>query len=371
VRFLRYFPLFILVAAIALPTVTADPAIQRKKYLTVAAVGDIMMGSTFPKEKLPPHDGRHVFLNLREKLKGADIVFGNLEGPLLDGGATTKCSGQETSGTCYAFRMPTRYANRLAQAGFNVVSTANNHILDFGRAGEQSTLKTLQGALIQPAGGTSIARFRVGGKKVAVVGFSLSRSDPPFPSVLDIPAARGVVKELKTESNIVIVSFHAGPEGIQALHVPEGSESYTGESRGETRRFAHEMADAGADLLVGHGPHVPRGFEVYKGKLIAYSLGNFMTYAGIDTNGVRGSSLVLHAALDLGTGNLVWGRVVSVRLRNRGIPFEDGEHGALRLIKALSLNDFGPKNLLFDDSGAFYPPSLLQNTRTYFWPPGY
>lgn len=138
-RFSRYFvPLFILVAAIALLTVTADPAIQRKKYLTVAAVGDIMMGNTFPKEKLPPQDGEHVFSHVREKLKGADIVFGNLEGPLLDGGTTAKCSGQETSGTCYAFRMPTRYVNRLAQAGFNVVSTANNHILDFGRAGNKA-----------------------------------------------------------------------------------------------------------------------------------------------------------------------------------------------------------------------------------------
>jgi Bacterial capsule synthesis protein PGA_cap len=363
--------LLLLIAAIALLTVTADPGIQQKRYLSVAAVGDVMMGTTFPAGKLPPYDGRHLFRNVKERLKGADIIFANLEGPLLDEGTSVKCVGQETSGTCYTFRMPTRYVGRLAEAGFNVVSTANNHIFDFGVEGERSTLTTLQSALIQPAGGKRIARFRVVGKSVAVAGFSFSPSDTSSPSVLDIPGARRVVKELKEENDIVIVSFHAGPEGIDALHVAEGSEFFAGERRGETRRFAHEMVDAGADFLIGHGPHVLRGFEVYKSKLIAYSLGNFMTYAGINTQGLRGTSLILHAALDLETGNFVWGRVVSLKLRNRGIPFEDGEHRALRLVKGLSLDDFGPKNLQFDDSGAFYLPSLFQNTRAYFSPSGY
>ena len=363
--------LLFFIAAIILLAVTADPAVQQKRYLFVAAVGDIMMGTTVPSEKLPPHDGGHLFRNVKERLKGADIVFGNLEGPLLDEGASIKCVGREASETCYTFRMPTRYVGRLAEAGFNVVSTANNHILDFGVEGERSTMTTLQGASIQPAGGKRIARFCVAGKRVAVAGFSFSRSDSPHPSVLDIPGARRVVKELKAENDIVIVSFHAGPEGIDALHVAAGSEFFAGEQRGETRRFAHEMVEAGADFLIGHGPHVLRGFEVYKNKLIAYSLGNFMTYAGINTQGVRGTSLILHAALDLETGDFVWGRAVSLKLRNRGIPFVDGEHRALGLVKGLSLDDFGPKNLQFDDSGAFYPPSLFQNTRAYFSPSGY
>lgn len=206
---------------------------------------------------------------------------------------------------------------------------------------------------------------------MAVAGFSFSRLEPPFPSVLDISGARHVVNELKRDHDIVIVSFHAGPEGVNALHVPEGSESFAGESRGETRRFAHEMVDAGADLLIGHGPHVLRGFEVYKNKLITYSLGNFVTYAGISTQGVLGISLILHAALNIETGDLVWGNIVSLRLRNRGVPFEDGEHRALRLVRRLSVDDFGPKNLLFEDAGVFYPPPLFQDTRAYFSPSGY
>lgn len=361
----------ILMVAIVLLAKPTDPGVQQKKYLLVAAVGDIMMGTTFPAQKLPPQDGEHLFQNMRERLKGADVVFGNLEGTLLDEGSTAKCAGQETSGTCYAFRMPTRYVNHLVKAGFNVVSTANNHTLDFGVEGERKTRASLQNALIQPAAGKSIARFSVGRKKVAVAGFSFSRLEPPFPSVLDISGARHVVKELKRESDIVIVSFHAGPEGINALHVPEGSEFFAGESRGETRRFAHEMVDGGADLLIGHGPHVLRGFEVYKNKLITYSLGNFVTYAGISTQGVRGISLILHASLDIETGDLVWGKVVSLRLRNRGVPFEDGEHRALKLVRRLSVDDFGPKNLLFEDSGVFYPPHFFQETRAYFSPSGY
>jgi poly-gamma-glutamate capsule biosynthesis protein CapA/YwtB (metallophosphatase superfamily) len=360
-----------LVMAIVLLSGRTDPGLQQNKYLFVAAVGDIMMGTTYPAEKLPPQDGGFLFRNVKQKLKGADIIFGNLEGPLLDGGATAKCAGDETSGTCYAFRMPTRYADHLAKAGFNVVSTANNHILDFGAAGERSTRVTLQNSLIQPAGGTSVARLSVGGKKVAVAGFSFSRLDPWFPSVLEISRARQVVRELKEKNDIVIISFHAGPEGIDALHVAEGPEFFGGELRGETRRFAHEVVDAGADLLIGHGPHVLRGFEVYKNKLIAYSLGNFVTYAGISTEGFLGTSLILHAALDPDTGNLAWGKIVSLRLRNRGIPFEDKEHRALGLVRRLSAEDFGPENLLFEDSGLFYPSPLFQNTRAYFPPSGY
>ncbi len=352
-------------------TVTADPAIQQKNYLSVAAVGDIMMGTTHPAERLPPRDGSHLFSNVRDRLRGADIVFGNLESPLLDEGAQMKCAGADLSGTCYAFRTPTRYARHLAKAGFNVISTANNHILDFGSRGERSTAATLQGASIQPAGGKRVARFRVGGKRVAVVGFSFSRSDPPFPSVLDIRGGKLTVKGLKREADIVIVSFHAGPEGIDALHVAQGPEFFAGEERGETRRFAHELVDAGADLLIGHGPHVLRGFEIYRNKLIAYSLGNFMAYAGINTRGAQGTSLILHAALDLRTGDFAWGRVVPLKLRNRGIPFEDGEQKALRLVRSLSLDDFGPKGPRFEGSGLFYPPSLFQNTRAYFSPSGY
>jgi len=352
-------------------TVSVDPAVQQKRFLTIAAVGDVMMGTTFPAEKLPPHDGQHLFREVRKSLRGADVVFGNLEGPLIDGGITDKCAGREESAVCYTFRTPTRYVAHLAEAGFNVVSTANNHILDFGLEGERSTRATLRGAFVQPAGGKDVARIRVAGKRVALVGFSFSKNGSSFPSVLDINGMRRVVKKLKAENDILIVSFHAGPEGTDALHIGDGAEFHEGERRGETKRFAHEAVDAGADLLIGHGPHVVRGFELYKNKLIAYSLGNFATYRGINTQGLSGISLILHAELDLETGNLVWGRVVPVRLRNGGIPFKDQKQAALHLIRTLSSEDFSEQNLRFDNTGAFYASPLLQNIRAYFSPSGY
>ena len=80
------------------------------------------------------------------------------------------------------------------------------------------------------------------------------------------------------------------------------------------------------------------------------------------------------AVLDLRqieTGDPVWGEVVSLRLRNSSVPFEDGEHRALKLVQRLSVDYFGPKNLLFEDSGVLYPPPLFQETRAYFSPSGY
>jgi hypothetical protein len=373
VKSLRHcaFCLAAFVIAGLLLSVTADPAIQKKTYVFICAVGDVMMGTTFPEEKLPPQDGVHLFREVRRSLIGTDIVFGNLEGPLLDGGTTRKCSEKDAPGSCYVFRMPTRYVKRLADAGFNAVSTANNHMLDFGTEGERKTRALLQTALIQPVGGSNIARFYLGGKKVVIAGFTFSRSAVPFPSVTDIPGACRIVRELTLENDIVIVSFHGGPEGTEALHVGEGAEFFGEEFRGETRRFAHAMVDAGADLIIGHGPHVVRGLELYRHRLIAYSLGNFMTYAGINVEGARGVSLVLQVALDVETGRLAWGRVLPVKLRHRGIPYPDAQRTALKMVKQLSTEDFDHNGLFFDESGLFYPSPRRQDTRAYFSPSGY
>ena len=96
------------------------------------------------------------------------------------------------------------------------------------------------------------------------------------------------MRALDTTHDIVIVSFHGGAEGSKALHVPYGQETFYGENRGHLREFTHTVIDAGADLVWGHGPHVLRGMEVYKDRLIAYSLGNFATYGRFNTRGQQG-----------------------------------------------------------------------------------
>src|SRR5512143_1669949 len=195
-------------------TVPAEPL----PAIRVAAVGDIMMGTTFPEPILPPEDGATLFRSVASLLAGNDIVFGNLEGPLTDAPLSPKCPKPRRNGRpCFAFRTPPRYAARLAEAGFDAVNIANNHALDFGMAGLDNTLSVLDAEGIEPVGGERVAVFTVSGKSVAVAGFSYSLRTPYVHPLQDVDAARKIVAELKGEHDVVVVSFHGGAEGAEAL----------------------------------------------------------------------------------------------------------------------------------------------------------
>src|SRR5438477_12763364 len=114
-------------------------------------------------------------------------------------------------------------------------------------------------------------------------------------------------------ADVVVVYMHAGAEGSAALHVTGGEETYAGEDRGNPKAFAHMAVGAGADLVIASGPHVLRGMEFYRGRLIAYSLGDFAGYRNFSTVGTLGQSCVLRVRLR-GDGTFEWGRVVSLRL---------------------------------------------------------
>jgi len=324
--------------------------------LTVAAVGDIMMGTAWPEEILPPGDGVGIFDNVQESFNGADIVFGNLEGPLVDKGEGAKCGKRRGArkSLCFEFRTPTRYVKHLESAGFNVMNVANNHSFDFGLEGVESTVDTLGEAGIQAAGGDSVATFDLCGKSVALAGFSYSPPSSFSYPLLDIPAAMEIVGRLKQENDRVIVSFHGGAEGKDALRVPNADEFFAGENRGNVVRFARAVIDAGADLVIGHGPHVPRAMEVYNKKLIAYSLGNFLTYGRFNLQGASGVSLVLKVSIDLETGNFAGGTIVPVTLLERGIPYIDPEKQAVRLIRDLTASLPAP-GLVIGEDGSLTP----------------
>ncbi len=100
-------------------------------------------------------------------------------------------------------------------------------------------------------------------------------------------------QNLKQQCDIVIVSFHGGGEGTGFEHVPFKIESYNNEKRGDVHAFAHNAIDAGADLILGNGPHVCRAMELYKNRLIAYSLGNFCTYRSVSVEGIGGLAPLL------------------------------------------------------------------------------
>ena len=119
-----------------------EPTPKNNEPITIAAVGDIMMGSTYPNDsRMPPNDGADLLKEVTPILSTADIAFGNLEGPMVDGGSSSKCSPGSTR--CFAFRVPTRYGKYLKEAGFDVMSLANNHAGDFGDAGRTSTRRVL------------------------------------------------------------------------------------------------------------------------------------------------------------------------------------------------------------------------------------
>lgn len=326
------------------PTATELP--PEPVYLEIAAVGDMMLGTDFPVDHLPPDDGAQLLLAMHPYLQDADITFGNLEGTLMDGGEPVKeCKNPER---CYLFRSPERFASNYERAGFDVISLANNHARDFGEAGRDASMLALAQRGIHHSGRTGdIASWKVKGLRVAMIAFAPFRNSH---DMLDLGAAQRLVRQVKAEHDIVLISFHGGAEGLDALHVPFANEYYYNEDRGDVVVFTHAVIDAGADLVLGHGPHVPRALELYRGRLIAYSLGNFCTYYGISVAGLKGLAPVLHVTLT-GEGEFVQGQIISARQQRPLGPIPDPSNEAARLMKRLTEADFPKTPLAVDENG--------------------
>lgn len=311
-----------------------------------------MLGSDFPDGRdLPPREGADLLRDVTPLLSRADIAFGNLEGPLCDGGKSAKKPGRNT----HAFRTPTRFARHLRTAGFDVLSVANNHASDFGEFGRKSTRRVLSQQGIRHAGSDAadVARLKVKNTRIAVVAFATNSVSL---NLNNIPAAREAVAEAARSADLVIVSFHGGAEGTAYQRVPRGPETYLRERRGDLRRFTHAVVDAGADLVLGHGPHVVRGMEVYRGRLIAYSLGNFATYGKFGLTGPLGLSLILEAHLSLPGGRFLKGRVHPMKQLKPGGPMPDERGSVIPVIANLSRLDFGPAAVRVDPDGIIAPP---------------
>jgi hypothetical protein len=334
-------------------TGTDNPAVTFADEIIITAVGDVMLGTTFPDEStLPPNDGADLLTEVTPFLKRGDVVFGNLEGPIVDGGVSAKCRGKK-EGTCYAFRVPTRYGKYLKDAGFTVMGLANNHAMDFGlegRASSRLVLETMQIAHTGEVG--DIARLTVKGRRVAIIAFA---TYPGAYNLLELEESLQSIRALRVEADLVIVGFHGGAEGATHQHVLEGDETFLGEDRGDLRRFTHAAIDAGADLVLGSGPHVVRAMEVYRGKLIAYSLGNFATYGPFNLNAENGLSLVLEAHLGA-DGTFLQGKAYSVKQEKPGGPKMDPEMKILPVLRSLSQADFKQTSVVVGPRGELWLP---------------
>ncbi|MDF0556218.1 CapA family protein [Kamptonema sp. UHCC 0994] len=313
--------------------------------ITIKAVGDIIPGSNYPYNKLPK-DEKILFKSVKPYLQGADILFGNFESTLTDYRYSSKGGG---GGMLFAFRTPPSYVKLLKDAGFHILNVANNHSWDFHEQGFKDTIKNIDGAGMTAIGKKGqIVYKNVKGVNVAFIGFS--NYGEVHNSLLELKAGEAIVKEAKKKADIVVISVHAGAEGTGALRVPNHNEFFFGENRGNMVLFSHTMIDAGADLILGHGPHVNRALELYKGKLIAYSLGNFMGYRSLSTAGELGESLILQVQMNP-KGDFISGKIIPVQLNGQGIPAIDNNFRSVGLIRNLTKGDFPNTPLKIDEKG--------------------
>jgi len=331
---------------------TVSHAPKIKGTITIAAVGDMMLGSAYPdKAKLPPDSARESFMAAKDHFKGSDIVFGNLEGTLLDQGSPA--TYKKHLKIAYLFRMPTCYGHVFKDAGFNLVSVANNHITDFGEKGYESTTSTLDSYGIHYAG-LETCPTTIFKKDGITYGFcSFAPNAHTVPLLLTGNAAR-IIRELKTQCDIVIVSFHGGAEGAAYEHVPFKMESFLGAKRGNVHVFTHAAVDAGADIVLGNGPHVSRALEKYKGRLISYSLCNLCTYKSVSVAGVCGLAPLLKVKLDK-SGQFISGQILSFKQDHQNGLLADDAGTVAKRIRMLTQKDFPGSGLVIGDDGTIKP----------------
>ncbi|MCZ6899947.1 MAG: CapA family protein [Bacteroidetes bacterium] len=329
---------------------TVDINIHRllKDTISVIGVGDIMMGTNFPSEKyLPPENGSRLWREVNDLLNDADLTFGNLEGVVLDSGGTQKkCNNPDL---CYLFRTPERFISNLVDAGFDVMSMANNHAGDFGPEGRENTVKVLDSLGINHAGliERPYCLITIDGIKFGFAAFSPNTGTL---SINDHEEAKKIVTHLDSMSDIVIVSFHGGAEGSKYQHVLRETEFFYGENRGNIYEFAHDLINSGADIIFGHGPHVTRAIEVYQNKFIAYSLGNFCTYARFNLKGANGLAPIIKVYTDH-RGKFLWGQIIPIFQEGEGGPKIDPQKRVIKTLQELTSTDFPEVEISINDDG--------------------
>ncbi len=307
---------------------------------TLSAVGDTDLGNT---PQLPANPLAY-FAPVKTAL-AANIVFGNLEGTMTNGGRS-KCGA--TSSECYAFRVPPSFAAVYRAAGFTVLNSANNHSYDFGAQGQSDTTAALKAAGIVQAGlPGQIGVVRVHGVSVAFVDFA------PYyltNNLLVASQESQLIAQAKREAKVVVVYMHAGAEGATADHVTRQNEYFYGENRGNPYVFAHTAIDDGANLVIASGPHVLRGMQWYRGRLIAYSLGDFTNYRAFATVGALSLSAVLRVTMN-SRGVIIAASVGPLTIEPGGQAVPDPTHATWSFMNQLSREDFEASAALIDARG--------------------
>lgn len=344
-----------------IPLHVRDPA---DDVVRVCSGGDVTLGTNLGpgwteralSGDLAPPDS--LLAPLRALVADADLVLLNVEGAIGDGPvAHRKCGPGSTQ--CFAFRQPTEAAlalRRLAEGAAVVGNVANNHAGDAGPAGLTRTLEHLSGAGVHTVGADTLATAVevAGGDTVAVLGFSTS-GDGPDPR--DGAAVGRHVRRAAERWERVVVTVHMGAEGARAQRTRDRTEWFLGTiDRGNPVAFARAAVDAGADLVVGHGPHVMRAMEWRGDALVLYSLGNLVTYGPFSNRAPLDRGAVVCAALD-GSGRVTTATVSSTRQWAAGRVLPDPTHRAAVLADSLGRLDFPRSGVRIGPDGQVVMPA--------------
>lgn len=346
-RMKRILLIILIIGSQVTATYSAD-----RDTLTFALTGDIMMGTTYPDTLLPPANGSYLFRDVKPLLRRADVAVGNLEGTLCDGGESTKEGPHQ-----YAFRTPVSFAPLLKDAGYDFLSMANNHANDFGLEGIEQTERALRSQGIRFAGLQGRVETAVITRKGVRIGLCAFGHNPYTLQHTDsaLRTVGNIVDELVRKTDLVVVSVHGGAEGAGYSHLPDSMETFFHQKRGHLRRLAHFCIDHGADIVYGHGPHVVRAVEVYRGRFIAYSLGNFCTPYGMSLKGISRHAPVVEVKTDR-QGRFLRGTIHSfLQSYGRG-PRRDKKnpHLVARQMRWLSSQDVPHSQATIDARGNIY-----------------
>lgn len=289
----------------------SSPVSTSSDDLVVSSVGDIMLdGSSRPVLSGLGYD--YPYAQVRQYFNGSQIVFGNLEGPLTDRGTP------EQDKKFVFHSPPNKVSTALKNAGFNVVTLANNHSLDYGAEGLAQTIEALDAVGVRHVGaGANLmaarrpALFQINGQRVAILGYSVTLPDNFYAEENRAGTAFGYEEQVRDDviaarkqADIVLVAFHWGQEGKTEL-------------RDYQIRLGHLAIDSGASAVIGHHPHILQGIEHYKDGLILYSMGNF-TFGSYSTHST-GSAI---AQLHFRNGHLQQLQMIPINVNNFEVQFQ-------------------------------------------------
>jgi poly-gamma-glutamate capsule biosynthesis protein CapA/YwtB (metallophosphatase superfamily) len=330
-----------------------QPAVQDTAVgVRVCAGGDVTLGTNLDTawvhtararlgrrvEALP--DPNLLLEPLRPLLADADVVLWNVEGAIGDGRINRrKCAPGSTA--CYAFRMPAATAEALRRAAADsatvIGNVANNHARDDGDVGRRTTVRLLEEAAVLATGVDTLATEAVTarGDTVAFLGFAQWAGPDPR----NLPAVRRHVRRAAERYPRLVVTMHMGAEGRGRQNTPDAREESFGEDRGNVVAFARAAVESGADLVIGHGPHVMRAVQWRDSALVFYSLGNLATYGPFSLGEPLNRGGLACAVLDA-DGGILAAELRSTRQRPPGVVQPDTTHRAAALADSLGQVDF-------------------------------